>query len=272
MIQAVEVFRFEGDAQPVARADEVATEEPLEIRVEGQMVAVAMRTPGNDSELAAGWALSEGIARSRDAIVEVVLRPGTEETARGAMADVMLRDPTAFDPDKHRRNVLTNASCGLCGAGSIDQIMRVLPPVDADFRIEPALLHRLPERLRGAQPAFQRTGGVHACALFDAGGELVTLREDVGRHNALDKLNGWALLEGLLPLSKHILLLSGRVSLEMVQKALAAGIPIIAAIGAPSSLAVDLARRSGQCLAAFLRGGSFNVYAGMERLRGASRL
>jgi FdhD protein len=270
MTQAVEILRIEGGSA-VPRADEVAVEEPLEIRVEGQMVAIAMRTPGSDRELAAGWALAEGIARSRAEIADVVLRPG-EENGRGAMVDLMLTDPGRFQVDQHRRNVLTNASCGLCGAGSAEQILRSFPEVRSDLQIPETALFGLPDRLRSAQTAFQRTGGMHACALFDATGNLLVVREDVGRHNALDKLNGWALLAGALPLSNHVLLLSGRVSLEMVQKALAAGIPIIAAIGAPSSLAVELARRSEQCLAAFLRGETYNVYAGRERLRGAGRL
>jgi FdhD protein len=271
MIQAIELYRVEGEAAPVVRRDEVAVEEPLEIRVEGHMVAVAMRTPGNDRELAAGWALSEKIARSRADIADVVLRPGAED-GRGAMVDIMLADPVAFNPDQHRRNVLTNASCGLCGAGSTEQVLRDFPKVTGDFRIDAKRLKGLPTQLRGAQPTFARTGGVHACALFAESGELLAVREDVGRHNALDKLNGWALLQQMLPLSAHVLLLSGRVSLEMVQKALAAGIPVIAAIGGPTSLAVELARASGQCLAAFLRDTGFNVYAGLERLRGAGRL
>ena len=273
MTQAVEVYRIDQSSASVAtRSDEVAIEEPLEIRVEGKVVAVAMRTPGNDHELAAGWALAEGIAHSREEIADVVLRPG-EENGRGAMVDIMLANPGAFDPEKQRRNVLTNASCGLCGAASTDQILRNFPKLDAGFRVEAGLLDRLPDKLRRAQSVFEKTGGVHGCALFDEAGELIGLREDVGRHNALDKLNGWALLERKLPLSNAILLLSGRVSLEMVQKALAAGIPIIAAIGAPSSLAVELARKGGQCLAAFLRPGGYNVYCGLERLaRGGQTL
>ncbi len=273
MTQAVEVHRIDQKSAAIlSRPDEVAIEEPLEIRVEGQVVAVAMRTPGSDQELAAGWALSEGIAHTREEIAEVVLRPG-EENGRGAMVDIMLADPGAFNPEQHRRNVLTNASCGLCGAASTDQILRDFPKLAAGFRVEAGLLETLPGKLRTAQPIFEKTGGVHACALFDERGEMIGLREDVGRHNALDKLNGWALMEGKLPLAKSILLLSGRVSLEMVQKALAAGIPVIAAIGAPSSLAIELARKSGQCLAAFLRPGGFNVYCGLERLaRGGQTL
>jgi FdhD protein len=271
MTRSIEVHRIREGVLLEKCSDEVAVEEPLELRVEGQPVAVAMRTPGHDRELAAGWAFSEGIVRRREDILEITLRPGADREP-GGMGDVMLRDPARFDVVKHRRNVLTNASCGLCSAASIDTILRDFPPVASKFQINVAVLHALPARLHEGQLAFQKTGGLHACALFDAEGMLVTLREDVGRHNALDKLIGWALLEGHTPLESSILLLSGRVSLEMIQKALAASIPIVAAIGAPSSLAVDLARRSGVCLAAFLRGASLNIYAGAERLRGAGGL
>jgi FdhD protein len=271
MTRSVEIHGFREGAETGVRTDVVAVEEPLEIRVEGQAVAVAMRTPGQDLELAAGWLLSEGIIRSRDDLAELVQRPG-EEAQRSAMVDAMLRNPESFDVVKHRRNVLTNASCGLCGAASVEQILRDFPKLTQKFRMDAAVLHRLPEKLRREQRTFDATGGVHACALFDAGGELIALREDVGRHNALDKLVGWALREGRLPLSECVLLLSGRVSLEMVQKAVAAGIPVLAAIGAPSSLAVDLAREAGVCLAGFLRGETLNVYSGLERLRGAGGL
>jgi FdhD protein len=261
------IFRFQ-DGQPLgSRPDEVALEEPLEIRVEGEPLAVAMRTPGHDRELAAGWLLSEGLITRADDLADIVARPG--EDPRAAMVDVMLRTPAAFDAAKHRRAALSNASCGLCGAASVAQVLRQFPKIDSAFLISASLLPLLPQRLMESQPAFQRTGGLHACGLFDAGGALVALREDVGRHNALDKLLGWALLEGRLPLKECLLLLSGRVSFEMMQKALAAGIPIVAAIGAPSSLAVEVAKESGQTLVAFLRGGGFNVYAGPKKIRGA---
>jgi FdhD protein len=261
------ILRFQ-DARPLGeRPDEVAIEEPLEIRVEGELLAIAMRTPGHDHELAAGWLLSEGLITRKDDIAETVSRPG--EDPRAAMIDVMLRDPSAFDAAKHRRAVLSNASCGLCGAASIEQVLRQFPKIDSAVLISASVLLQLPERLLESQAAFRRTGGLHACGLFDSHGALLALREDVGRHNALDKLLGWALLEGHLPLSERILLLSGRVSFEMMQKALAGGIPLIAAIGAPSSLAVAVARESRQTLVAFLRGGAFNVYAGEKRIRGA---
>ena len=175
------------------------------------------------------------------------------------------------DAARHRRSLLTNASCGLCGAATVNQVLRDFPPVATPFQIAPDLLLKMPALLSAQQGAFRRTGGVHACGLFDATGNMLALREDVGRHNALDKLLGRALLDGLLPLSQHVVFLSGRVSFEMMQKALAAGVPVVAAIGAPSSLAIDLAETSGQALVAFIRGGTMNVYAGMERLRGAGR-
>ena len=271
MTQALEIVRCTDGRPSQVRPDEVAIEEPLEIRVEGQAVAVAMRTPGQDRELAAGWVWSEGIVSSADEIADIVMRPG-EESQRSAMVDVMLQDPARFEVEKHRRNVLTNASCGLCGAASIEQVLRTFPKLADPFHIDVGVLYRLPQRLQTEQRTFQKTGGVHACALFDGKGELVALREDVGRHNALDKLVGWGVLAGRVPFAETILLLSGRVSFEMVQKALAAGVPIIAAIGAPSSLAVELARNSGQCVAAFLRGSTLNVYTGLERLRGAGGL
>jgi FdhD protein len=261
------ILRFR-DAHPLIREpDEVAVEEPLEIRVEGEPLAVAMRTPGQDRELAAGWLLSEGIIRRADDLVDLVERPG--EDPRSAMVDVMLRAPAAFDAVKHRRAAIANSSCGLCGAASVAQVLRTFPKIESAFLISASVFPALPPRLAQGQRTFQRTGGLHACGLFDAAGTLLALREDVGRHNALDKLLGWALLGGRLPLHETVLLLSGRVSFEMMQKALAAGIPVVAAIGAPSSLAIEVARASGQALVAFLRGGTFNVYAGEKRIREA---
>jgi FdhD protein len=270
MTRTVTIQRYE-DGQPSgAREDEVGIEEPLEIRVEGEPLAVAMRTPGQDEELAAGWLLSESIVRSASEIAGIVPRPGGSDE-RAAMVDVMLRDASKFDAAKHRRSVLTNASCGLCGAASVDQVLREFPGIETPFVISASTVLEMPARLAEGQAAFQRTGGLHACGLFDPTGKLLALREDVGRHNALDKLLGWALLGDRLPLAGHVVFLSGRVSFEMVQKALAAGIPMVAAIGAPTSLAVELARKSGQTLAAFVRGRTMNAYAGEEKLRGASR-
>lgn len=241
-------------------------EEPLEIRVEGEVVTIAMRTPGADRELAAGWLLSEGIVGSAEDIVEIVERPG--ENPRSAMVDVMLRNPESFILAEHRRASVSNASCGLCGAASVAQVLRKFPKIESAFLISASFVPTLPDLLREGQKAFQRTGGIHACGLFDDAGNLIALREDVGRHNALDKLLGWALLGNRLPLDHQVLLLSGRVSFEMMQKALAARIPIVAAIGAPTSLAVEVAEAAGQCLLAFLRGRAFNVYTGAKRIRG----
>lgn len=257
----VEILRFENGQPHGTRPDEVTEEAPLEIRVEGQALAVAMRTPGHDRELAAGWLLSEGIIANADDLTEIVAQPGEH----AAMVDTMLRDPAAFDAHKHRRAVLSNSSCGLCGVATVAQVMKDFRAIQSSLNIAASVLHTLPSRLSQNQPVFRRTGGLHACALFSTAGELIAIREDVGRHNALDKLLGWALL-GRVPLAEHVLMLSGRVSFEMAQKALAAGIAIIAAIGAPSSLAVELARESGQTLVAFLKDRSFNCYTGRERI------
>ena len=270
MTREVTIHRFVDGDTPGPCADEVVIEEPLEIRVEGAPVAIAMRTPGQDVELAAGWLLSEGIANSVADIAAIVPRPGGDGQ-RAAMVDVMLRDPSRFDAARHRRSLVSNASCGLCGAATVDQVLRDFSELRSPFRIPANLLSAMPALLSAQQGAFRRTGGLHACGLFDENGNLLALREDVGRHNALDKLLGRALLDGLLPLSQHVVFLSGRVSFEMMQKALAAGVPVVGAIGAPSSLAIELAAKSGQALAAFIRGGTMNVYAGIERLRGAGR-
>ncbi len=270
MIREVTIHRYSDGVMPGPGRDEVVIEEPLEIRIEGAPVAIAMRTPGQDEELAAGWLLSEGIAASAAEIASIVPRPGGDDS-RAAMVDVMLRDPARFDATRHRRSLVSNASCGLCGAATVDQVLRDFAKVTSQFCIGAKLLLEMPALLTAQQGAFRRTGGVHACGLFDAAGKLIALREDVGRHNALDKLLGRALLDGLLPLSQHVIFLSGRVSFEMMQKALAAGVPVVAAIGAPSSLAIELAEKSGQALAAFIRGTTMNVYAGIERLRGAGR-
>ena len=277
MTREVTIHRLADGIATAPIRDEVVLEEPLEIRVEGTPLAIAMRTPGQDEELAAGWMLSEGIATSAADIAGIVPRPGGDvqtgsASERAAMVDVMLRDPSRFDAARHRRSLVSNASCGLCGAATVDQVLRDFAKVTSEFCIGANLLAGMPALLSAGQGVFRRTGGLHACGLFDAEGKLLALREDVGRHNALDKLLGRALLDGLLPLSQHVIFLSGRVSFEMMQKALAAGVPVVAAIGAPSSLAIDLAVRGGQTLVAFIRGATMNVYAGIERLHGAGRL
>ena len=254
------------------RSDLVAAEEPLEMRVsveqEGRRVrhsvAVTMRTPGHDFELAAGFFFSEGIVTSRQAIWSIV---HCQEGEEPNVVDVLLAPGMAFDPRRFSRNVYTTSSCGVCGKTSIDLVRTVCParPVGRE-RIAREVLTGLPETLRRAQAIFSRTGGLHAAGLFDAAGKLLLRHEDVGRHNAVDKLIGRLLLDGELPASDRMLLVSGRASFELVQKALVAGIPMLAAVGAPSSLAVELAQELGLTLVGFLRGGRFNVYAGEERI------
>lgn len=249
--------------------DAVAVEEPLEIRIEGQSVAVVMRTPGADRELAAGFLLTEGLVKSAADIFDITQCVTTPSGAsKGNVIDVALTNPGALDLEKLTRHIFVASSCGICGKASIKAVRQHFAPVAADaFRVRAETLLRLPARLAAAQPAFQQTGGLHACALFDGAGCLVALREDVGRHNALDKLTGFALLNNLLPLRRYVLLLSGRASFEMMQKALAAGVAMVAAISAPSSLAVQFARESNQTLIGFLRGETMNIYAGAERVQ-----
>ncbi len=262
--QHVRLHRIEPSAVS-ARDDHVAREEPLEIRVEGRSVAVVMRTPGHDEELAAGFLVSEGVVKRPADLLEVSQCPVTADS-RGNVVDVLLGG-AVVNWDHLTRHVFSASSCGLCGKTSLDAVFQQFPPVTARWRVSPALLSALPEKLRAAQATFDTTGGLHACAVFDLDGRLLIAREDVGRHNALDKILGWAVLNDLLPLDHHLLLLSGRVSFEMMQKALAAGLPLVAAISAPTSLAIDFAQVSGQTLVGFLRGGTMNVYAGVERIR-----
>jgi FdhD protein len=257
------------------RSDVLAAEEPLEMRVTAEeggrrvrhAVAVTMRTPGHDFELTAGFFLSEGILAAREAIWSIAYCRQEEKAEEPNVVEVHLAPEVPFDPRRFSRNVYTTSSCGVCGKTSIDMVRAVCParPVGRE-RIAPGVLTGLPETLRRAQPVFSRTGGLHAAGLFDAAGRLLLLHEDVGRHNAVDKLIGTLLLEGALPASDRVLLVSGRASFELVQKALAAGIPVLAAVGAPSSLAVELAREQGMTLVGFLRGERFNVYSGEERI------
>ncbi len=252
----------DGTVRPIQ--DALAGEEPLEIRIGETPLTVTMRTPGNDLELAAGFLLTEGIIESADQIAEI--RPGQASSiAKSNVVHVELRD-AAFDSGDLQRNFFAASSCGICGRASIEAIRRrgLIQP-DPELRIDPEVLCGLPEVLRGEQAVFSRTGGLHAAAIFDTDGKLVALREDIGRHNAVDKIVGWALLDGRLPLSKHVLLVSGRGGFEIVQKALAAGIPVLASVSAPSSLAVKLARELGLTLVGFLRGRRFVVYAGDSR-------
>jgi len=243
---SIEVLRLPGAGRS---QDFVAVEEPLEIRVNGAPVAVTMRTPGHDEELALGFLLSEGILPRRAALPEDLAANTIEAEADG------------FDPARLVRHFYTSSSCGVCGKGALEAVAVEASRVEANLEVAAALLAELPERLREQQPAFAETGGLHATGLFDCTGELLCVREDVGRHNAMDKVVGWAFGERLLPLADRILCLSGRLSFELVQKAAVAGCPIVVAVGAPSSLAVDLARDRGVTLCGFARGGRVNVYS-----------
>ncbi len=241
--------------------DSLAGEEPLEIRVNGAALTVTMRTPGHDEELAAGFLLTEGIIESREQL-GCIRAIRAQNGANSNVIEAELKN-THFEQGDMQRNFFAASSCGICGKASIESIRRRdLPPLERGFRIDPELLCALPETLRAEQEIFSRTGGLHAAALFDEQGALVAAREDIGRHNAVDKIIGWALMDGRLPLGRHVLMVSGRGGFEIVQKALAAGIPIVASVSAPSSLAVKLARELGQTLVGFLRGRRFVVYSG----------
>jgi FdhD protein len=240
----VQVVRIPGGDD----VDAVAVEEPLEIRIDGRPVAVTMRTPGHDEELALGFALSEG------------LRPEAARLPDDLAANTVELVAPGFDPDRLARSFYTSSSCGVCGKGALEAVAVEAPRVAAGSPLPATLLATLPDRLRGAQPAFEATGGIHATGLFGRTGELLCLREDVGRHNALDKVVGWAFGQELLPLAEHVLCVSGRLSFELVQKAAVAGCPVLVAVGAPSSLAVELASDRGVTLCGFVRNGRLNVY------------
>lgn len=252
--------------------DLLATEEPLEIRLEfnetGRRVqknlSVTMRTPGHDFELATGFLYTEGIINSTTDIASITYC----KADNGNIVCISLNDNIKPNIGNLERNFYTTSSCGVCGKASIESVKTVCPIPDSidSLRVPHTLICQLPDKLRAQQDVFENTGGLHACALFDMGGNLLLSREDVGRHNALDKLIGAALNDNMLPLDKHILMLSGRASFELVQKAIMAGIKIIAAVGAPSSLAADMAEERGITLIGFLRGERFNIYSGAERV------
>jgi FdhD protein len=249
---SVEVVRLpEGETAP----DELAVEEPLEIRVDGRPIAVTMRTPGHDEELSLGFLLSEGVTPIRASIPPDLAQNTVEVEVEG------------LDFDRLSRNFYTSSSCGVCGKGALEAVAVESQRIESDLVVPASLVAGLPERLRSAQPAFAATGGLHATGLFSAQGELLCVREDVGRHNAMDKVVGWAFGAGLLPLADKILCVSGRLSFELVQKAAVAGCPIVVAVGAPSTLAVDLARDRGVTLCGFVRGGRVNVYSEPGRIR-----
>jgi len=242
---AVDVVRLPAGA---TERDRVAVEEPLEIRIEGKPVAVTMRTPGHDEELALGFCLSEG------------LQPAEARLPDDLAANAVEVDAPGFDPARLQRSFYTSSSCGVCGKGALEAVAVEAPRVASELTLPLSLVTQLPDRLREAQAAFEATGGLHATGLFSSTGELLSAREDVGRHNAMDKVIGWAFREQLLPLAGHVLCVSGRLSFELVQKAAVAGCPVLVAVGAPSSLAVELAADRGITLCGFVRGGSANVY------------
>ncbi|MQA92631.1 MAG: formate dehydrogenase accessory sulfurtransferase FdhD [Gemmatimonas sp.] len=256
------------------RVDYVATEEPLEIRLlaggDRRTLAVTMRTPGADFELAAGFLYGEGIVRTAEQIRRISYCTGREidDAQLYNIVNVELAEPALPDLRGLERHFYTTSACGVCGKANLDALeLRGCHALPAGPVVDAEIVYELPQRLRDAQRLFDSTGGLHAAALFTATGELISLREDVGRHNALDKLVGWALLEGRLPLTGQIVVVSGRSSFEIMQKALVAGVPMVCAVSAPSSLAVDVGRQFGMTLVGFLRAGRFNIYSGEERIR-----
>ncbi len=265
----------EGAAQE--QTDVLAVEEPLEIRLcppDGGpfvRVAVTMRTPGHDFELAAGFLFTEGVVHRADEVhsISYCTDPALDGEQQYNIVNVFLRSGTSYGPDRLQRNFYTTSSCGVCGKASIEaiQIRGILPIVDEGFTVDGEVFGRIGDLLRRSQAIFEKTGGLHAAGLFDAGGMLRAVREDVGRHNAVDKVVGHALLSHEVPLARHIMMVSGRASFEIIQKAAAAGIAVVAAVSAPSSLACDTAQAFGMTLVGFARGTRFTVYTGAHRIR-----
>jgi FdhD protein len=254
------------DSKRERASDRVAVEEPLEIRLNGKSVAVVMRSPGNDEELAAGFLLTEAILKGKHELRSIRRGRGRKNSAANVV-EVVSTEAVKADKRGWQRNFVSASSCGLCGKLTIEAVRLDAPPIREDgLRVSAETLASLAGKMRSEQEGFDETGGVHAAGLFDAEGELLYLREDIGRHNAVDKIVGAALLEDRLPLAGRILVVSGRASFEIVQKALMARIPLVAAVSAASSLAVDLAESSGMALVGFLRGSSMNVYCGTERI------
>lgn len=261
------------DGHETVFADSLAVEEPLEIRLgipdaeKHKAVSITMRTPGDDHELAVGFLFTEGILKDSAQIKEVrhCSRPNKDKNIQNTIV-VELTSAIDLNLKRLERNFYTTSSCGVCGKSSIEALRTGAKRISSGLKISRDLIHQLPERLRNSQDVFERTGGLHASALFDADGTLDIVREDVGRHNALDKVIGTKFMAGKLPLKDRILLVSGRASFELVQKALMAGIPVMAAVGAPSSLAVELAKESGMTLVGFVRDDRFNIYCGEERI------
>jgi FdhD protein len=247
----IDALRLPGGA---TESDLVAVEEPLEIRIGGAPIAVTMRTPGHDEELALGFCVTEG------------LEPLAARVPEDLAANTVEVEAKSFDPERLRRHFYTSSSCGVCGKGAIEAVQVSAPRVESTLEVAHDLVASLPVRLREAQPTFAATGGLHATGLFDASGELRCVREDVGRHNAMDKVVGWSFAAGLLPLDAHVLCVSGRLSFELVQKAAVAGCPVLVAVGAPSSLAIELAKDRGVTLCGWAREGRLTVYSEAWRI------
>jgi FdhD protein len=261
------VLRY-GDEAGVRVDDQLAAEEPLEIRIGEQPLTVMMRTPGHERELALGFLFGEGIIRSARDVAAVHVIPNGEHPEIENVLEVDLTPEAPGVDRRWQRNFLAASSCGLCGVSTIEAIHQSAPPLPDDgLAIDPEIIYGLDARLRSEQAIFARTGGLHAAGLFTLEGEPVVVREDIGRHNAVDKVIGHAVERQLLPLDRHILMVSGRTSFEIVQKALQARIPVLVAVSAPSSLARDLAQASNQTLIGFLRGRSLNVYSGRQRIK-----
>ncbi len=243
----------------------------MEIRVSGRSLAVTMRTPGNDIDLLHGFLLTEGVIADRDDISSARYCDGVDDEGRNTynVLDVALAEGVAAPDPSVERNFYTTSSCGVCGKASLDAVKLVsnYSPAEDQVSVSAAVLSSLPDTLRASQKVFGSTGGLHAAALFTADGELLVLREDVGRHNAVDKVVGWAVQDGRIPLTGYVLMVSGRASFELVQKAVMAGVPVLAAVSAPSSLAVDLAAEAGVTVVGFLRGSTMNVYSAVQRIR-----
>jgi FdhD protein len=255
------------DGQRAIKSDYLAVEEPLEIRIGDDPISVTMRSPGHDRELAAGFLFTEGLIHRATDIESIEQQPQAEAANLSNVIVAKLAPDSTADLERLRRHFFASSSCGICGKASIDAVRnRTLTAPNPEFRLSAAMLTRLPEILRESQNVFDRTGGLHGVALFDAQAQLLVAREDIGRHNAVDKVIGWALLENRMPLSDAVLLVSGRGGFEIVQKAVAAGIPVVACVSAPSSLAVQLAREMRQTLVGFLRGNRFVIYSGEERI------
>lgn len=244
----------------------LAAEEPLEIRLAGRRFTLTMRTPGNDAELVGGFLFAEGFVACAHELGEIRRVRGPDGKLEPNILDVVLEVPAAALRDRLKRNFAISSSCGICGKTSIESITRRVAPPEGEVRVKPETILSLASAMRSEQKIFAATGGLHAAALFDLSGKIAALREDVGRHNAVDKIVGWALAAAIVPLSGYILMVSGRLSFELVQKAAAAGVPILAAVSAPSSLAVELAQEAGTTVIGFLRDGSFNIYTHPERI------